>query len=304
MDPALKQRLLGAVVLIALVVIFVPMFLAKSPPQHENTTVNLEIPKPPQRSFETRTLPLDMHAQPTQPDHPAAAAATTLPPATVEVPPQGSAAKSPATSTTATTRAPAPSKPQPAPPVPKQSAHEAGTNARTGGFAVHLGVYADSGHADALVAKLKKLGYSAYDEPTDYHGLSATRVRVGPFDDRAAAESARLHIKRVEPKVPSSIVEAAVSPTRDAPASALPAGRAGGWAVQVGAFSAQADADKLRNRLRKGGVASFVDRSGSGDRVLWRVRAGPYADRASADKARAAVKQKFKLKNPIVVTQP
>ena len=48
MDTALKQRLLGAAVLIALAVIFVPMFLSNSPQQKENTTANLDIPPPPE----------------------------------------------------------------------------------------------------------------------------------------------------------------------------------------------------------------------------------------------------------------
>src|SRR5690349_10607015 len=58
MDSALKQRLLGAAVLIALAIIFVPMFLSNTPQQAENTTLNLDIPKAPERKFETRTLPV------------------------------------------------------------------------------------------------------------------------------------------------------------------------------------------------------------------------------------------------------
>ena len=42
MDSALKQRLLGAAVLIALAVIFVPMFLGNAPPKQDSTTVSGE----------------------------------------------------------------------------------------------------------------------------------------------------------------------------------------------------------------------------------------------------------------------
>src|ERR1700682_1028201 len=59
MDSALKQRLLGAAVLIALAIIFVPMFLGNAPPKQNSTTVNLDIPAPPERKFETRTLPVE-----------------------------------------------------------------------------------------------------------------------------------------------------------------------------------------------------------------------------------------------------
>ena len=59
MDSALKQRLLGAAVLIALAVIFLPMFFSSTPPKQENTTLGLNIPPAPERNFETRNLAVD-----------------------------------------------------------------------------------------------------------------------------------------------------------------------------------------------------------------------------------------------------
>jgi DedD protein len=172
-----------------------------------------------------------------------------------------------------------------------------------GRFNVNLGIYADQGHADALVAKLKKSGFAAYSEATEYQGKAAQRVRVGPYADRAAAESARLKIKQGEPKLPSSVTETAEQPTADAPASAIAANKAGGWAVQLGAFKSEAEASKLRDRVRGVGVAAFRDRSGRGDQAVWRVRAGPYADRAGADVARTTLKQKLQ-NDGVIVTQP
>ena len=64
MDSALKQRLLGAAVLIALAIIFVPMFLSNSPPKQDRPTVSQEIPVAPERKFEVRTLPVDAPAAP------------------------------------------------------------------------------------------------------------------------------------------------------------------------------------------------------------------------------------------------
>ena len=82
----------------------------------------------------------------------------------------------------------------------------------------------------------------------------------------------------------------------------MPANRAGGWAVQLGAFKSEPEANKLRDRLRGGGIAAFVDRTGT-EQPLWRVRAGPYADRTGAETARAGVKQKMQL-DGVIVTQP
>jgi DedD protein len=296
MDSALKQRLLGAAVLIALAVIFVPMFLSNAPQQQQqNATLNLDIPKPPERKFETRTLPVAEN-----PAAPAPAADlnkvitvdTKAAPKVDAHPESTEPAPAPTPKPVAEAKAAAPA------PAPAPEAAPA-----DGRFAVNLGVYADRAHAEALVAKLKKLGFSASTEATDYQGKPALRVRAGPFADRAAAEGARLKIKQSEPKVASSVMESNAQPTADAPATALPANRAGGWAVQLGAFKSEAEANKLRERLRGAGIAAFVDRNGGGDDALWRVRAGPYADRGAAEGARGSIDDKFKLKG-MVVTQP
>lgn len=306
MDSALKQRLLGAAVLIALAVIFVPMFLGNAPKQEQGSTLNLDIPKPPERDFQTRTLAVDAPAAPVA----AAPAANPDRVTTVDThatPTVDALAQNPAPPKPDEAPKAAAPKPEPAKPVATQAKAAAPAPANAvaqGRFAVHLGVYADRAHADKLVATLKQHGYSAYDEPAEFQGKPVTRVRVGPYADRAAAETARLQIKQVEPRVPSSVIEAAAAePTADAPATALPAHRAGGWAVQLGAFKTDADANKLRDQLRVGGFAAFSERTGSGDDALWRVRAGPYADRAGADKARAAIESKLKLKG-MIVTQP
>jgi len=71
MDSQLKQRLIGAAVLIALAVIFVPMFLSSPPPKAPGETVNLDIPPPPERQFQTQVLtnepPKPAPAAPTAP---------------------------------------------------------------------------------------------------------------------------------------------------------------------------------------------------------------------------------------------
>ncbi|MGH8042586.1 MAG: SPOR domain-containing protein [Rudaea sp.] len=308
MDSALKQRLLGAAVLIALAIIFVPMFLGNSPHQPDNSTLNLDIPKPPEHDFQTRTLPVagaDAAANAAQANPDKVVTVDTHAAPVVDAHPENS----PAAPTTMSTPKSAPagssrSAPNPAEPVKPTPPSAPAAVVPSGNFAVHLGVYADRGHADALVKALKKRGFTAYDESTEYQGKPALRVRVGPYADRAAAETARLAIKRVEPKVPGSVIEAATAqPTADAPASALPAARAGGWAVQLGAFKSEAEANKLRDRLRGAAFAGFVERSGSGDATLWKVRAGPYADRSGADKARATIDTKLKVKG-MIVTQP
>jgi DedD protein len=311
MDSALKQRLLGAAVLIALAIIFVPMFLGNAPPKQDSTTVNLDIPPPPERKFETRTLPVETPSANTAPaltqsDGNKVVTVDTHAPARPDARPEDGAIAPAATPVKPEPKPLAVAEPKVSAPVttPPVAAPPVAVppTTPTGRFAVHLGIYADQAHAEALVAKVKKLGQPAYSEATDYQGKPALRVRVGPFADRAAAEAARLKIKQIEPKVPSSVVESSEQPKADAPASALAANRAGGWAVQLGAFKSEAEANKLRDRVRGGGIVAFVDRTGT-DQALWRVRAGPYADRGGADSARTGIKQKFQL-DGMIVTQP
>jgi DedD protein len=296
MDPALKQRLLGAAVLIALAIIFVPMFLSNSPQKQESTTVNLDIPPAPDHKFETRTLPVAGPSAPVANTSAAPADPNKVVTVETNAPPQVDAHPEDQTpapvAVTNTPKPPAPVKPEPETAAPA-----------SGRFAVNLGIYADQAHVNALIGKVKKLGFGAYSETTEYQGKPAFRVRVGPFADRAAAEAARLKIKQSEPKVPSSVVDSGEQPTADAPATAVASNRAGGWAVQLGAFKSEPEANKLRDRLRGANIASFVDKTGSGDAQLWRVRAGPYSDRSGADSARGAIKQKLKV-DGMIVTQP
>jgi len=322
MDSAQKQRLLGAAVLIALAIIFVPMFLGNSPPKEASTIQNLDIPAQPERKFESRTLPVDPSAAANPAATPPAAAPAdrvvtvdTKAPTTFEAPDAAkpgatpvkpaestattaTAASKPAAGPTAIDAKPEAALAKPAPVAPAPVA-----TSGSGRFTVSLGVYVDQGHADALVARLKKAGFAAFSEATEYQGKSAQRVKVGPFGDRAAAEAARLKIKQREPKLASSVAEGADQPATEAPPGAIAPNRAGGWAVQLGAFKSEAEANKLRDRVRGAGVAAFVDRTGSADAQMWRVRAGPYAERAGAEAARGSLKTKVQIEG-MIVTQP
>ncbi|HET6545240.1 MAG TPA: SPOR domain-containing protein [Rhodanobacteraceae bacterium] len=299
MDSSLKQRLLGAVVLIALAIIFVPMFLSGSGPKKESETLNLKIPPAPDREFQTRVLPVDNGTPsaglPVQAAPPSVAPATvdtgkppTSEPVTVVRAPPAETAGKPDADVSSTAA-------KPAAPAPGQAADSR--------FYVHLGVYAEAGNAQDLVAAIRRGGFPAFAEASTYQGKSAKRVRVGPYADRAAAEAARLKIRRLEPSVPGSVVELAVDAGKDAPPGALPANRAGGWAVQLGAFSTAEDANKLRDRLRNTGFDAFVDQATADGQTLWRVRAGPEIARADADKLRARIKDKLKIDGMLVTVQ-
>lgn len=306
MDTALKQRLLGAAVLIALAIIFVPMLFSGSAPKQDSTTIDLQIPPAPDREFETRRLPVDAARPPTAPaevparsSEPVAtvdAPVSTPVPASAPEPAQPVGAPAPTPAAPVANRATSTPTPAAAPPVATPPAGEAAQ----GTYFVHLGVYASAKNADDLVAALKRGGFAAFTEAAEFQGKPAQRVRVGPFAGRAEAEAVRIRVRQLKPDVPGSVVASAANAVADAPAAAVPADRAGGWAVQLGAFKTADDANKLRGRLQTAGFVAYVDKLASEGQTLWRVRAGPETDRANADKLRGRIRDKLKLDGIIV----
>jgi DedD protein len=307
MDPALKQRLLGAAVLVALAVIFLPMLLdSPAPPAGE--AMRVEIPPPPDRRFETRVLPLDAN-QPAV--DPAKREAVPLP-AEEEiathravVPPRIDALSGEDTSGAAQAREATPAAPQRTePPAPTPAATERQPTTRLpaaaaeGRFMVNLGSFGQRQNADNLVGQLRAAGVSAAVDSVEADGRSLSRVRSGPFRTRTEAEQVRLAAKRAVADLNPTISELA----EPASADVSPA-RAGGWAVQVGVFGQEENAQALRDRLRQGGFAAYVQRIDGEGAAGWRVRVGPEAERANADRLRDTLKSRFQL-DGLVVAHP
>jgi hypothetical protein len=89
-------------------------------------------------------------------------------------------------------------------------------------------------------------------------------------------------------------------PTAPAPSAptAAPA-KPTGFGVQVGAVNNQAAADRLSSTLKGAGYQAYVVKEGS----LFRVRAGPYPDRAAAVAAAEQIRRKLGH-SPFVVKEP
>lgn len=306
MEPALKQRLLGAAVLIVAAIIFLPMFFSGAPPKPRNENISLEIPAAPNRDLQSRTYQVNPPASPAV----QAASDAEGHVATLNIP---DAAPPPVQPTTApVTPPPHRSEPTPAPPKTASAPPKAVSappkasppgHAAVQRFAVSVGVFADQGSVKARSAQAKKLGFPVYTEQLSVDGKPATGVRVGPFPDRTAAEAARLKLKSAMHAAHPSLLAYAENRSVEVPAKALAKDQAGGWAVQLAAFSDRADADKLRARARALGFDAYTDDVQSASGTLWRVRVGPRADRAEAEKLSARLKARMSMAG-IVVTTP
>ncbi len=73
-----------------------------------------------------------------------------------------------------------------------------------------------------------------------------------------------------------------------------------GWAVQLGSFSVQKNAIKLRDSLRKKGYASFVEDSTKNGKTSYRVRVGPELTRELAGELKKKLKAETKIDGFVV----
>lgn len=312
MDDALRQRLVGAAVIIALAVIFVPMLLDSPDEVARTQQVDLSIPPRSESGVETRRLPLDPGM--TAPTPAAETALDTLPAdvaepvpapdtggvaALAEVPVKPVPASPEPVAATPPPAAPPPTKPAAAPPAPKPAA--APIPAKGGRYLAQFGSYADRNNAQALVRDLAKAGVPADIETLSSGGRALHRVRSKPYATRTEADAARLGAQRQIAGLASTVVElAAADATQSAPAPRNLAG----WAVQVGVFSKKEGAEELAARLRAGGYAAFVEPVKlAGGQTSHRVRIGPEVRRDNAQRIQNEVKSKFKL-DALVVAHP
>lgn len=315
MDASLKQRLIGAAVLVALAVIFLPMLIGGPEPDAGTDTVPVDVPARDDRRFETRDLTLAPPSPTLAPAMPGSAPALDANQldanqvATVDTtgaPPRIDAVSGAPVGTTqdgVSAAEPAPTTPVPASPAPASSpALVAQTplavpaTSSSGRWAVNLGSYANAANASNLVAQLRQQHLPAYAEQVALNDKTAQRVRLGPFAQRSEAESARLTLQKLRSDLPTSVVSLE---GEKAPAAVKPA-PAEGFAVQIGALRSETDANALRDRARAAGFASYVERTATAGGTFWRVRVGPELQRANADKLKGEVKAKLGIDGNVV----
>lgn len=87
--------------------------------------------------------------------------------------------------------------------------------------------------------------------------------------------------------MPAAQPETGVATAVEPPANGLPAATAAGnYAVNFGAYGSEADADAVIAHLKKSNLPGFRQADTINGRQAWRVRIGPYADRAQAELVR------------------
>lgn len=201
LDKAYKQRMVGALVLIAIAVIFLPMLFSR---QDEARHVQVDAPAAPQAPAVSQLKvepvsvpeqqPLPQEPVPTDEElaHPSQPAVNQQPPSMPIAPaPAKPVASAPAAKATP---APAPAKPAPAPAAPAPSAaapaadpNRVDANGLSITWAVQVASLSNRANADNLQKTLRTQGYNAYIRTSD----GVNRVFVGPLIERAEADRLR-----------------------------------------------------------------------------------------------------------------
>jgi DedD protein len=195
MDSRAKQRLTGAVILVALFVLLVPELLTGP---HEDAA---PASAPAEEGLRNYTIDLDTPATPVQPMSAAPEAAVALPPVATNPMAEslpgnaGAAVQSPPEVVTPMS-AVTPSAAPPSPP-PEASAPAAPAKPERGSFAVQLGSFGSKDNAERLVRDMTAKGFNAFVAPITSGGRELYRVRVGPARDRPAAEALAAELRRI-----------------------------------------------------------------------------------------------------------
>ncbi|MBX8489808.1 SPOR domain-containing protein [Pseudomonas cichorii] len=205
LDKVFKQRMVGALVLIAVAVIFLPMLFTR---QDEVRQVQVEAPAAPQAPVapQVKVDPVPVPEPQILPQEPVPgeedmSTASQLPPSMpiTPAPPAASAPAQAPAQAAAPAPAPKPAKPAPAAtpaapapaPAPATTAKAVPSGVDANGlsvsWSVQLASMSNRANADNLQKTLRAQGYNAYIRTAD----GVNRVFVGPLIERAEADRLR-----------------------------------------------------------------------------------------------------------------
>ena len=245
MTALLKQRLVGAIVLISLAIIFIPMLLTG---KGELTTGEMPTNIPPKPLYEIQApavLPLEQKSSPEL---------------AVEPLPDTSVAK---------------------PSQDKSSAALAST-----ALAEHKGKSAPGDKVQAPAPA---------EEATPENKVAVITEPEKTETVQAAPSQPAIQTPQATKKPQSTAApeeKVATLPKKPPIVS--------GWVVQLGSFSKEKNAIRLRDSLRKNGHASFVEAYERAGKTSYRVRVGPELTKELAEELKKQLKQETKLEGLVM----
>ena len=270
MTALLKQRLVGAIVLISLGIIFIPMLLTGT---DSLTTGELPTNIPPKPLYEIQApavLPMEQksHVEPVMEPAPDST------PATVST---------------------------------EKSEQTSGGSVSAEGGAVtekSTGKSTDKPEIDTMAAITSTAPVSTTPAMTETKEQGKASVAIEPV----SGQKQPVKTDQVEKKVtasrstakPDSVPKPESKPATKTSTAKLETVKpkppiVNGWVVQLGSFSVEKNALKLRDKLRKNGHASFVEQYVREGKTTYRVRVGPELTRELAGKLKTQLKKETRI---------
>ena len=169
-----RRRLVGAIALVLLIIVFLPMVLDSEPrPRNEDVAISIP-PIPNPESIPNRPLPAAPVSSPQ---------------------PQVAGMPAPAAPAAAPELEAAPEPEQKSVPASQEIRSSQEVRSARENFVVQLGAFSNAANAKALQKKLQDNQFKAYTETIKSSSGDRTRVRVGPYPSRESAEKARERLK-------------------------------------------------------------------------------------------------------------
>jgi DedD protein len=298
MDTALKQRLVGASVLIALAVVVLPMLLGGRPDGEIPESQKIELPpQPSELDFETRRYPIGEQPPKPRADRSAVVAKPLPSPAPAPAISDDSAAEPPPQSTSGTIVEALPDRvalptieiaeEPPVEVIPLATQPE-----DTGRYIVQVASFGAVDNAKRLSEALRGYGYAVKTDTVKSDVGTLHRVRVGPYGTESEANSVVSRLQTQVGDIKPRVMD--LQPEKVAQV-AKPADPLVRWVVQVGSFSSAANADRLVARLRLDSMTAYKEEVSSSGSTIYRVRVGPFLEREEAIRVDKQVMERMSI---------
>jgi len=328
MDKVLKRRLVGATILIALAVIFLPMLLV-DPDGMPSGGELAEMPPMPESARDVRRIPLnpesarapaggsDERNERRDPEPPELALPgdrdtpseppesrpeiddeiVLRPELTEDAPEQDQNGSEPVAA--ADDEQPSGPAPVARPVLERPDPEEIPDDVTMGDWVVQVASFGSPDSASEVRQRLERLGHIVMQDEIARGDGTLYRLRTGPYLSRPAAEQALQQISTTVRGVQPIVVK--LDEPVPAPSDGAPEGT--GFAVQVGSFIGENNAVAETRRLQQLGFEAFRFSEVVGERQIWRVRVGPVGDRAAAEALLRRVDEQAEVEG-LVVSHP
>lgn len=260
MDQALKQRLVGALVITALAAIFVPMFFEDSVDEsrREVDQSNLTIPAAPEKMF-SEDNPIPKNPQPVL---------HATDEETVAAPEAETSAEDTTTS--------------------NEDAAEAVSEEETAQPEQPLTQAEEEAAEEEELQPIAAPAPYATEKPTAEHDVAPLPPQTPQQPVRKAQPPQTATLQPVHEQPPAA--QSKPTPAHVAPAAKNQELKR--WVVQLGSFSKKANADSLVNKLRSQGFNAYDDTiQVEGKGTMYRVRIGPELDKKRAQATQKKLQQ-------------